>query len=77
MAAQHVIALRLMKLSLGGAAASDEAHLMVAEKTRAVMMAFGMIAAAVARGTFDGGTDAVVQMLRQEVQANRKRLAPR
>lgn len=72
-----MISLRLMKLSLGDAAAAQEAHLMVAEKMRAATTAFGMVAAAAARGTFDGGTGAVVQMLRQEVQANRKRLAPR
>ncbi len=74
MEAQQVIALRLMKLAMGGAAATQEAHLMVAEKMDAMTRAAGMVAAAMARGTFDGGADAVVQMLRQEVQANRTRL---
>jgi hypothetical protein len=74
MEAHHVIALRLMKLAMGGSAATQEAHLMVAEKVDAATRAAGMVAAAVARGTSDGGADAVVRMLRQEVQANRTRL---
>ncbi len=74
MEAQQVIALRLMKLAMGGSAATQEAHLMVAEKVDATTRVAGMVAAAMARGTFDGGADAVVRMLRQEVQANRKRL---
>jgi len=72
--AQQVIALRLMKLAMGGAAATQEAHLIVSEKVAATSRAVGMVAAAMARGTFDGGADAVMRMLRQEVQANRKRL---
>ncbi len=76
MEAQQVIALRLMKLAMGGLAATQEAHLMVSEKVDATTRAAGMVAAAMARGTFDGGADAVVRMLRQEVQANRKRLGP-
>jgi len=72
--AQQVIMLRLMKLAMGGSAATQEAHLMVAEKVDATSRAAGMVAAAMARGTFDGGADAVVRMLRQEVQANRRRL---
>ena len=74
MEAQQVIALRLMKFAIGGAAATQEAHLMVAEKVEATFRAVGLVATAVACGTFDGGADAVVRMLRQEVQANRKRL---
>ncbi len=50
--------------------------LMVSEKVAATSRAVGMVTAAMARGTFDGGADAVVRMLRQEVQANRKRLEP-
>jgi len=74
MEAQQVIALRLMKLMIGGPAATQEAHLMVAEKVDATTRAASMIASAMACGKFDGGADAVVRMLRQEVQANRKRL---
>jgi len=76
MEAQQVIALRLMKLAMGGSAATQEAHLMVTEKVDATTRAAGMVAAAMARGTFDGCADAVVRMLRQEVQANRTRLGP-
>ena len=76
MEAQQVIALRLMKLVMGGSAATQEAHLMVAEKVDATTRAVGMVAAAMTCGTFDAGADAVVRMLRQEVQANRKRLGP-
>lgn len=71
---QQVIALRLMKLATGGPAATREAHRMVAEKVAAVQNAGGMVASAMARGASDGGSDAVVRMLRQRVRANRKRL---
>ena len=74
MEAQQVIALRLMKLAMGGPAAKREAHRMVAEKLDAITKAAGMMAAATMRGDRDGGTDAVVQMLRSRVRANRKRL---
>lgn len=69
MEAQQVIALRLMKLAMGGSAATQEAHLMVAEKVDAATRTAGMVAAALACGTFDGGADAVVRIPRQEVQA--------
>lgn len=74
MEAQQVIALRLMKLAVGGSAAAQEAHLMVAEKVDAAARAAGMVVAAMACGAFDGGAEAVTRMLRQEVQANWKRL---
>ena len=76
MEAQQVIALRLMKLAMGGSATTQEVHLMVAEKVDATTRAAGMVATAMARGTFDGGADAVVRMLRRGVQTNRKRLEP-
>ena len=74
--AQQVIALRLMKLAMGGPAAKREAHRMVAEKVDAASKAAAITAAAVARGAPDGGADAVVRMLRRRVRANRKRLGP-
>ena len=74
MEAQQVIALRLMKLAMGGPAAKQEAHRMVAEKVDAASKAAGITVAAVARGAPDGGADAVVRMLRRRVRANRKRL---
>ena len=73
MEAQQVIALRLMKLAVEGSAAAQEMHLMVAEKVDAASRAVGMVAAVMACGTFDGGADAVALMLREEVQANRRR----
>lgn len=76
MEAQQVIALRLMKLVMGGSAATQEAYLMVAEKVDATTRAVGMVAAAMVCGMLDAGVDAVVRILRQEVQANRKRLRP-
>lgn len=76
MEAQQVIALRLMKLALGGPAAKREAHRMVAEKADAAAKAAGIAAGAMARGAPDGGADAVVRMLRRRVRANRKRLGP-
>ncbi len=72
--AQQVIALRLMKLALGGPAGTREAHRIVAEKADAMAKAAGLVAAAVAHGASDGGADAVVRMLRRRVRANRKRL---
>lgn len=74
MEAQQVIALRMMKLAMGGPAAKREAHRMVAEKLDATATAAGMVAAALMRGAPDGGADAMVRMLRQRVRKNRKRL---
>ena len=64
---QQVIGLRLLKLTLGGAAASREANRMVAEK----VIAFGEAAAKVATG---GTTRSVVKGYRKKVRANRRRL---
>jgi hypothetical protein len=64
---QQVIGLRLLKLTLGGAAASREANRMVAEK----VTAFGEAAAKVATG---GTTRSVVKGYRTKVRANRRRL---
>ena len=64
---QQVIGLRLLKLTLGGAAASREANRMVAEK----VTAFGEAAAKVATG---GTTRSVVNGYRKKVRANRRRL---
>ena len=64
---QQVIGLRLLKLTLGGPAATREANRMVAEKT----IAFGEAAAKVAIG---GTTRSVVKGYRKKVRANRRRL---
>jgi hypothetical protein len=67
MESQQVIGLRLMKLALGGSAASREANRMVTEK----VVAFGEAAAKVATGAT---THAVVKGYRRKVRANRRRL---
>jgi hypothetical protein len=64
---QQVIGLRLLKLTLGGAAASREANRMVAEK----MTAFGEAATKVATGRT---TRSIVKGYRTKVRANRRRL---
>ena len=74
MEAQQVIALRMMRIAMGGPAATREAQLMMTEKMDAIVKAAGMVTTAMARGASDGGTGAVVQMLRHRVRANRRRL---
>jgi hypothetical protein len=64
---QQVIGLRLLKLTLGGPAASREANRMVAEK----MAAFGEASAKVATG---GTAGSVIKSYRKKVRANRRRL---
>ncbi len=66
--AQTVVALRLAKLSLGGAAAQAEAQRMVTEKMEA--------AAEAAMTLATGGTaERVVQDYRRKVRANARRLS--
>ena len=62
-----VIGLRLMKLTLGGPAASREANRMVAEK----LTAFEEAAVKVATGRT---TRSVIKGYRRKVRANRRRL---
>jgi hypothetical protein len=64
---QQVIALRIMKLALGGPTASHEANRMVTEK----VIAFGEAAAKVATGAPTGD---VIKGYRKKVRANRRRL---
>jgi len=66
--AQHVIALRLTKLAMGGQDAHIEAHRMVAEK---------IVAAAETAVSLAAGADAgdIVNDLRRRVGANARRLA--
>ena len=64
---QQVVALRLAKLSLGGAAALKEANRMVSEKVRAS----AQVAAQNARG---GSAHSVVKKYRKKVRSNRRRL---
>ncbi|HMO28762.1 hypothetical protein [Enterovirga sp.] len=66
--AQEVIGLRLFKLGTGGAAAQDEAYLMVSEKIDAAMVATVAL--------MSGATaDKIVAGYRREVQANARRLS--
>src|SRR5262249_31466993 len=67
---QLVVGLRLMKLTLGGPAASREANRMVAEK----LTAFEEAAVKVATG---GTTRSVVKGNRRKVRANGRRLSKR
>lgn len=65
---QHVIAMRLTKLAMGGQDAQAEAHRMVAEK---------IVAAAETAVSLATGADAgdIVRDLRRRVGANARRLA--
>ncbi|KMO12492.1 hypothetical protein [Methylobacterium platani] len=68
MEAQTVVALRLAKLSLGGAAAQVEAQRMVTEKVEAAAEAVMTLAT--------GGTpERVVSDYRRKVRANARRLS--
>lgn len=70
-----VIALRGLKLAAGGAAASDEAHRMVAEKvTAATTMAQQMMLGQLGT-TMPGVAANAVASYRRKVRANRRRLA--
>ncbi|OAH29597.1 hypothetical protein AX289_23085 [Methylorubrum populi] len=64
----QVVALRLLALSLGGAAAGAEAHLMVAEKVEAAFDAGLLVAAG-------GSPEQVVELYRRKVRANLERLS--
>jgi len=69
---QSVVALRMMKFARGGAAAADEATLMVTEKIGAAVTASLQLSA------FDAGPDAArrtTALLRRKVRANRRRLS--
>jgi hypothetical protein len=64
---QQVIALRMMKLAAGGAAARDEARRMTSEKVAAMTEAGAKLMAG-------GSADSVVSGYRRKVRANIKRL---
>ncbi|ACS42968.1 hypothetical protein [Methylorubrum extorquens] len=66
----QVVALRLLALSLGGAAAGAEAQLMVAEKVEAAFDAGLLVAAG-------GSPEQVVELYRGKVRANLERLSSR
>jgi hypothetical protein len=66
--AQQVMAMRVMKISLGGRRGSEEAERMLSEK----ILAAGQAGMRLARG---GSGHSVVKQYRRKVRANRKRLA--
>lgn len=75
--AQRVVALRLMRLSGGGAAGATEARLMVADKMAALSEAQFAAAAAVLTGDGHKLANKVLRVFRKRVRANRNRLANR
>ena len=64
---QQVIALRMMKMSVGGSPSQKEARLMVSEKAQAA----GETALQLASG---GSAQKIVRNYRSKVRANRRRL---
>ncbi|HVV33479.1 MAG TPA: hypothetical protein VHC73_09660 [Vitreimonas sp.] len=74
--AQGVMALRLMRLGLGGAKAQSEATRMVSEKFAALGEAQAVIAAGAIRGQSGHRVaNKVVSVYRKRVRGNRRRLA--
>lgn len=75
--AQRVVALRLMRLSGGGAAGATEARLMVADKMAALSEAQFAAAAAVLTGDSHKLANKVLRVFKKRLRANRNRLADR
>ena len=75
--AQRVVALRLMRLSGGGAAGATEARRMVADKMAALSEAQFATAAAVLTGDSHRLANKVLRVFKKRLRANRNRLADR
>jgi hypothetical protein len=75
--AQHVVALRLMRLSGGGAVGATEARRMVADKMAALTEAQFAAAAAVLTGDSLKLVNKLLRVFKKRVRANRNRLANR
>lgn len=75
--AQRVVALRLMRLSGGGAACATEARLMVADKMAALREAQFAAAKAVLTGDSHKLAHKVFRMFKKRVRANENRLSNR
>jgi hypothetical protein len=74
--AQSVIAMRLMKIAAGGAAADAECELMVAEKFAAMSAAHDAASAALLRGqSLHTATALALVPVRRRVRANHRRLS--
>jgi hypothetical protein len=76
--AQAVIALRLTKIAMGGAAAEAEAALMVNEKIAALVQSQAIAGKAALRcmqtGRSGGSTRQILNLYQRRVAANRRRL---
>jgi hypothetical protein len=75
--AQSVVALRLMKLTVGDAAAVAESQLMVSEKITAAMVASSHLAIGLMSGSGVNGARKAQAHYRKAVRANRRRLTKR
>ena len=75
--AQRVVALRLMRLSGGGAAGAAEARRMVADKMAALTEAQSAAAVAVLTGDIHKLSIKVLQVFKKRVRANKNRLSNR
>jgi hypothetical protein len=76
-ACQQVIALRLFRMALGGAAAKREARRMVSEKAAAAVRAQFAAAQALPGGGLSGAAAAAKAVYRKAVRANGRRLRRR
>jgi hypothetical protein len=76
--AQNVIALRMMRLAAGGAAAQTEARRMLADKMAAGIEVQPVAASSVTSGQKDTVVaDKVLRVLKKRVHANKRRLSRR
>ena len=74
--AQGVIAMRLMRIAAGGAAADAECRLMVAEKFAAITAAHDAASAALFSGkSLQAATALALVPMRRRVRANHRRLS--
>jgi hypothetical protein len=76
--AQSVIALRMMRLAAGGAAAQNEARRMITDKVAAGLEAQAAVASGIARGRKDTiVAGKVLRVVKKRVRANKRRLSRR
>jgi len=72
--AQSVIALRMMKMAAGGAAAEAEVQRMISEKTQAALDAQLKIGMSAMSGRLDLAPARAIALYRRRVRANQRRL---
>jgi hypothetical protein len=73
--AQTVIALRMMKIAAGGAAAEAEVQRMISEKSQAALDTQLQIGKSAMSGRLDLAPARAVALYRRRVRANRRRLS--